>query len=82
MFSHETLKLISHLLQEHINDEKSLESLKNQLSEKNANLRVFFNHMDKDCDGSITLINVKIFICSKKERKIVERHIERIYDSI
>lgn len=56
MFSHETLKLISHLLQEHILDEKSLENMKTKTKEKN--IKDLFTFIDKDGNGEITLLDV------------------------
>lgn len=56
MFSHETLKLISHLLQEHLHDEKSLENMKTKLNEKNT--RALFTCIDNDDNGEITLLDV------------------------
>ena len=61
MFSHETLKLISHLLQEHIHDESSLENLKSQLNEKSPDQRALFTHIDKDGNGEITLLDVTFY---------------------
>ena len=59
MFSHETLKLITHLLQEHIHDEKSLENIKTKMNEKNT--RNLFACIDKDGNGEITLLDVNLF---------------------
>ena len=62
MFSNETLKFIFILLQELVNDESSLERMRNTLNySKNIDVNVFFEAIDNDGDGIITFLDVKIY---------------------
>lgn len=61
MFSHETLKMISNMLQEQLNDEIGLEGLRLQMHEKGTDFRALFHWFDKDEKGSFTLIDVLFF---------------------